>query len=153
MATSMLPVLRLPHNVRSANTGRWSLAKTPSSDSTGSTLYASTVLEIRSHNHQYHRGSDGRRLGTHQPKLLPPNTKSIRAQLAVFAGVVKPVKVAKLLDTRCGGACPRRSSIVKPGSWSAPTAKRSAKVALIATGGAAPVMMLYAPASEPVGGL
>lgn len=66
---------------------------------------------------------------------------------------MKPVNVAKLGATLRRGVCPLKSSILKAGSWFSPTAYLAAKVALMATGGDAPVIMLYAPESEPVEGL
>lgn len=88
----------------------------------------------------------------YHPPFVPPKKKSIFVHCEVSVGVVNPVKVAKFFETLLLGAAPRRSVILKSLSWS-PTAYLAANVALIATGAAAPVMILYPPESLPVAGL
>jgi hypothetical protein len=90
---------------------------------------------------------------THHPLLLPPKMKSMRDQSDVSLGPPNPVYVAKLAETfRCGVSA-RKSNMRKSGIWSCVTLYFLANSKLIGRGGDAPVVILYPPESDPVGGL
>ena len=89
---------------------------------------------------------------TYRRPLLPQRTKSILSHSEVSPGVSNLVYVAKFFETAWRGAFPRKSTNVKP-LPSLPVLYFVAKVVLIATGDAAPVMIIYPPEPEPVEGL